>query len=177
MVLAGSLVLPEIPSVVGLKKKIIPPLETTLLPKEPEDILELDEAWTFVGTKQNPHWIWVALCRRTRQIVGFWIGGRTEKDCQHLYDCIAAPYKDCKSVSDGLTAYAQVFDYAKHKTFVKKAGETNHVERFFGTMRARMSRCIRKSLSFSKSTLMLILSFTAFVYDYNLTLKNKYQIF
>ena len=51
-----------------------PPLESPLLPPQSDDVLELDEAWTFVGAKQNPCWIWVELCRRTRQIVGYWIG-------------------------------------------------------------------------------------------------------
>ena len=52
------------------KKRRSPPLESTLLPPQSDDVLELDEAWTFVGAKQNPCWIWVALCRRTRQIQG-----------------------------------------------------------------------------------------------------------
>ena len=52
------------------KKRRRPPLESTLLPPQSDDVLKLDEAWTFVGAKQNPCWIWVALCRRTRQIQG-----------------------------------------------------------------------------------------------------------
>ena len=139
----------------GEKKRQVPPLETTLLPVQNDDILELDEAWTFVGTRGNPVWIWVALCRRTRQIVGFWIGGRTEADCQNLFNEIAEPYKFCKSVSDGLVVYANVFGANRHKTLIKKTGETNHVERFFGTMRSRMSRCVRRALSFSKSLVSL----------------------
>ena len=43
----------------------------TLLPSERGDVLELDELWSFVGRKANPLWVWVwvALCRRPRQIV------------------------------------------------------------------------------------------------------------
>ena len=29
---------------------------------------ELDELWSFVRTKRNQRWLWIALCRRTRQV-------------------------------------------------------------------------------------------------------------
>lgn len=48
----------------------LPTLVESLLPKERGDILELDEAWSFVCRRSNKRWLWTALCRRTRQIVG-----------------------------------------------------------------------------------------------------------
>ncbi|ECM9835226.1 IS1 family transposase, partial [Salmonella enterica subsp. enterica serovar Typhimurium] len=45
-----------------------------LLPAKPDDILELDEMWTFVQKRDNKQWLWLALCRRTKQIVGYYIG-------------------------------------------------------------------------------------------------------
>ncbi len=47
----------------------LPPLETTLAQAQADDVLELDEMWSFVLKKANKRWLWVALCRRTRQIV------------------------------------------------------------------------------------------------------------
>src|SRR5690606_31407758 len=47
----------------------VPPVETSLLPAELEDVLELDELWSFVGNKSQERWLWLALCRRTRQVV------------------------------------------------------------------------------------------------------------
>jgi len=54
----------------------LPPLSATLVPWQPGDVLELDEIWSFVlspqvpfGEKSQKRWIWLALCRRTRQIV------------------------------------------------------------------------------------------------------------
>ncbi len=43
------------------------------------DVLELDELWSFVGGKASQLWFWwwVALCRRTRQIVGWTLGDRS----------------------------------------------------------------------------------------------------
>ena len=38
--------------------------------------LECDELWSFVGCKDNKQWIWLALDRDTREIVGVHIGGQ-----------------------------------------------------------------------------------------------------
>ncbi|MCP4235803.1 MAG: hypothetical protein GY770_19870 [Aestuariibacter sp.] len=37
-------------------------------------MLELDELWSFVSEKSNKRWIWIALCRRTQQVVVYFIG-------------------------------------------------------------------------------------------------------
>ena len=44
----------------------VPYLQATLLPALENEILELDEVWTFVGNKAEQVWIWIAQCRRTR---------------------------------------------------------------------------------------------------------------
>ena len=56
--------------------KELPKLKDTVLPAEPEDILEYDEAWSFVLKKINKRWLWTVMCRRTRQIIAFVIGDR-----------------------------------------------------------------------------------------------------
>jgi transposase-like protein len=48
----------------------------TLLPASPDDVLELDEVWSFVLKKAGRRWLWTAMCRRTRQIVAFASGDR-----------------------------------------------------------------------------------------------------
>jgi len=59
------------------QKKVaqLPPFSTTLLAPDPEDatstILELDEVWSFVLKKVHRVWIWIALCRKTRQVVAY----------------------------------------------------------------------------------------------------------
>jgi IS1 family transposase len=50
------------------------------MPSEDETpILELDELWSYVQKKSNKQWVWTALCRKTRQIVAFFVGDRSEK--------------------------------------------------------------------------------------------------
>ena len=53
----------------------LPPLCATLLAPDPEDptstTLELDELWSFVLKKAHDSWMWIALCRKTRQVVAY----------------------------------------------------------------------------------------------------------
>jgi hypothetical protein len=43
-----------------------PSLQETLAPAQPDDILELDEVWSFVLKKLEKRPLWTAMCRRTR---------------------------------------------------------------------------------------------------------------
>jgi len=52
----------------------------------------------------------------------------------------------------------------------KESGETNHVERWNNTLRQRVCRFVRKTLSFSKSDEMHELYLHLFVYNYNISL-------
>ena len=44
----------------------LPDLKNTLAPAQADDVLELDEAWSFVFKKDQKRWLWTAICRRTR---------------------------------------------------------------------------------------------------------------
>ncbi|MBE9197156.1 hypothetical protein IQ219_18025 [Synechocystis sp. LEGE 06083] len=45
-------------------------------------ILECDELWSFVCSKDNPVYLWLSLNRNTKEILGFHLGDRTKKDAQ-----------------------------------------------------------------------------------------------
>jgi IS1 family transposase len=147
----------------------LPPLETTLAVAQAEDVLELDEVWSFVLKKANQRWVWVALCRRTRQIVAYFIGDRTETSCLQLWRRIPRAYTRCHSFSDFWEAYQRVFATDRHQSVGKDSGETNHIERWFNTLRQRLARFVRKTLSFSKSDRFHEFVFRLFVYHYNRT--------
>ena len=66
----------------------LPDLAETLVPPDENDVLELDELWSFVLKKSEKRWIWIALCRRTRQVVAYYIGDRSEKSCRKLWERI-----------------------------------------------------------------------------------------
>jgi len=142
----------------------------TLLPAKKKDVLELDELWSFVYCKAFKRWIWIALCRRTRQIVSYFIGDRSEQSCRLFYKLIPKAYRKCHSFSDYWEAYQKVIANGRHTMVGKESGETNHVERWNNTLRQRICRFVRKTLSFSKSDEMHELYLHLFIYDYNASL-------
>jgi IS1 family transposase len=146
----------------------LPSMEQTLDPARFDDILELDELWSYVLKKSNKRWVWIALCRRTRQIVAYFIGDRSEKSCRQLWKQIPESYKKCHSYSDFWSAYQKVFSSQTHQSVGKESGQTNHVERWNNTLRQRLARFVRKTLSFSKSEFVHDLVLRFFIINYNL---------
>ena len=63
-----------------------PNLSESVVEAKAQDVLELDELWSFVAKKKRKRWVWIALCRNTRQIVSFVIGDRSAKTCSRLYN-------------------------------------------------------------------------------------------
>jgi IS1 family transposase len=153
------------------KAASLPPLEETLLPPEPEEpgsaTPELDELWSFVRRKSNTAWIWIALCRSTRQVVAYVSGDRGGESCRKLWERIPAAYKSATCYSDFWSAYAAVIPDEQHHAVGKESGQTNHVERWNNTLRQRLGRFVRKTLSFSKSEAMHEACLRIFLDDYN----------
>ncbi|MCD4686607.1 MAG: hypothetical protein K8S97_11790 [Anaerolineae bacterium] len=112
--------------------------------------------------------MWVALCRRTRQIVAYFIGDRSEASCLQLWRRIPLPYTRCHSFSDFWATYQRIFALDRHQSVGKDSGQTNPIERWFNTLRQRVARFVRKTLSFSKSDKCHELVFRLFVHRYNL---------
>jgi IS1 family transposase len=96
------------------KKKAakLPALSETLIEPDPHDpeatLLELDEAWSFVLKKTNKAWIWIALCRKTRQVVAYALGDRSKQTCQKLWDSIPEAYRRGHCYTDFWEAYQAV---------------------------------------------------------------------
>jgi IS1 family transposase len=124
--------------------------------------------WSFVHRRVNKRWLWTAMCRRTRQIVAFVIGDRSEQTCRQLWQRIPDAYKGCQSVSDFWDAYALVFSKETHRCVGKDTGETNHMERWNNTVRQSNARYVRKTLSFSKSDFYHEAVTRLFIIRYNL---------
>jgi IS1 family transposase len=146
------------------------PFRSSLLPAHKGDILELDELWSFVGHKGQKRWLWVALNRRTRQIVAFVIADRSAQACWKLWQGILYEYRCCHSYSDFWHVYEQLLSTGKHQLVGKETGQTARVERWNCTLRQRLGRYVRKTLSFSKSDKFHHLVTKWFIFDYNLSL-------
>ena len=83
------------------------PLETTLAAPEKADELESDELWTFVGQRRNKRWLWLALCRRTRQVVAYALGQRDTATARVLLGRLPPGYRTCPCHTDAWPAYAE----------------------------------------------------------------------
>jgi IS1 family transposase len=154
---------------VAQKKSLrLPALSTTLVPAQAGDELELDEMWTWVLRRKNKRWLWLALCRRTRQIVAYAIGCRGAATCRVLWQRIPPAYQSSLCYSDFWEAYAQVVPASQHHPSQGR-GQTNHIERYNNTMRQRVGRLVRQTLSFSKCDVMHEAAIKLFIHHYNHT--------
>jgi insertion element IS1 protein InsB len=144
----------------------LPDLSETLSEVE-RPVLELDELWSFVLKKARKRWVWLALCRQTRQVVAFVIGDRSEKTCRRLWEAIPAAFRRAYCYTDLWEAYSNVIPPELHSAVGKESGETAHVERWNLTLRQRLARFVRKTLSFSKSSAMHEACLRLFIHRYN----------
>lgn len=135
-------------------------------------IIECDELWSFVGKHDNKQWVWLALDRKTRAIVGVYIGDRSAQSAQALWDSLPLVYRQSAvSYTDFWSAYTSIFPAERHQAVGKDSGQTNHIERFNCTLRQRVSRLVRKSLSFSKKLANHIGAIWYFIHHYNASLQ------
>ena len=124
-------------------------------------------ARTFVGAKDSPEWLWLAVERRSGLVVGFHIGGRNQEGALGLWLSIAEKLRRKALVfTDGLAAYANVFDKGQHQPEGKP--QTIKIERLNNTIRQRCARLVRKTLSFSKTWENHYLAIRYFLVHYNL---------
>ena len=130
--------------------------------------LELDELWSFVRKTASPAWLWLAFCRGTGQVVAYALGDRSEATCRRLWEAIPGAYRSAHCYTDFWEAYSLVIPEEQHTACGKGTGETAHVERWNNTLRQRLGRFTRKSLSFSKSRLMHEACLRLFLHRYNL---------
>jgi insertion element IS1 protein InsB len=131
---------------------------------------EVDELWSFVGKKANRQWVWIAMDAATRQVIAFHVGDRSGQSAQALWEKIPAVYQERATFyTDHYAAYTGVIPSIQHRAISKLSRITNHVERFNCTLRQRVSRLVRSTLSFSKKLSNHIGAIKYFICDYNLT--------
>jgi insertion element IS1 protein InsB len=107
--------------------------------------------WSFVAKKADRQWLWLAVDAKTRQIMVFHVGDRSRESGERLWAKIPAVYQQRVTFyTDCYEVYKGVIPPAQHKAITKRARKTNHVERFNNTLRQRVSRLVRDTLSFSK---------------------------
>jgi insertion element IS1 protein InsB len=107
---------------------------------------ELDEMWSFIGSKKHPRWLWEALDQRTGRIVASTFGRRADRAVLKL-KALLAPLGIRRFYTDGWGAYRRHLD--PHRVVGKR--RTQQLERKHLTLRTRIKRLVRRTICFSKS--------------------------
>jgi insertion element IS1 protein InsB len=130
--------------------------------------------WSFVQKKGNKQWIWLALDVDSREIVGAYIGSRDRDGAQGLWDSLPPVYRQCAvTFTDFWRAYEEIFPSNRHKSVGKNSGKTSYIERFNLTARQRVSRLVRKTLSFSKKIENHVGAIWNFIHHYNANMASE----
>jgi len=129
--------------------------------------------WSFVGWKNNKVWIWLAIDADSREIVGVYVGDRSRRSAQRLWQSLPPVYRQCAvCYTDFWEAYKLVLPRKRHQAVGKETGKTSYIERFNNTLRQRVGRLVRKTLSFSKKLSNHIGAVWCFVHHYNALLRS-----
>ena len=114
-------------------------------------VYEIDELWTYVGSKANNVWITYALDRVSKQVVDFVVGSRTKEHLAFVTSTTLA-LKPLKVCTDGLSVYRSLIPVHLHRVGLP---HTRRIERFNLNLRTHLKRLARKTIAFSKSLDML----------------------
>jgi IS1 family transposase len=124
-----------------------------------------------VGNNGKQPWIWLALDVETREIVGVSVGDRRCQGAQGVWDALPAVSRQCAvAYTDFWSAYDEIFPSQRHQSVGKDSGKNSYIERFNCTLRQRVSRLVRKTLSFSKKLESQIAPMWLFVHHSNASL-------
>ena len=111
---------------------------------------EIDEMWSFVGSKSQQRWLWHAIEHYTGQVLAYVFGTREDHVFLEL-QALLKPFGITRFYTDGWGAYDRHIDHDKH-TVGKQY--TQKIERKHTTLRARIKRLVRKTICFSQTTQM-----------------------
>ncbi|MEX0271432.1 IS1 family transposase [Leptolyngbyaceae cyanobacterium UHCC 1019] len=149
--------------------------QAEVLPKTTARLtVQMDELWSFVDDKGNKQWVWLAMDAATREIIGCLVGDRSQESAQALWDSLPRRYRQYARIyTDHWEAYACVLPSKRHFAVDKDSGLTSYIERLNNTLRQRISRLVRQTLSFSKKLGNHIGAIWNFIHHYNQKIREK----
>ncbi len=113
---------------------------------------EVDELWSFIGSKDNVTWITYAIERETKSVVDFFVGRKTKDTIRPLIDKLLLLHP--KSIyTDRLNIYPGLIPKEIHKVFRYC---TNRIERKNLTLCTHIKRVSRRTICFSRNKRYLI---------------------
>ena len=88
-------------------------------------VVELDEMWSFVKSRNNEIWIWLALEVNSRKVIGYAVGDRSVYTFKRLWDGLDEIKRKAVFFTDRWDAYNLI----PYKQRIIRKGKTNHIER------------------------------------------------
>jgi insertion element IS1 protein InsB len=111
---------------------------------------ELDEMWSFVFSKDNQRWLWLAVDHDTRVILAFAFGRRKDEVFRTFRDLLT-PFSISIFYTDDWGSYERNIPLEQH---IVGKRNTQIIERKNLTLRTRIKRLCRKTICYSKSVFM-----------------------
>jgi insertion element IS1 protein InsB len=109
-----------------------------------------DELWSFVGSKAQQRWLWYAIDRASGILLAYVLGERKDEAFVRL-KALLVPFGITRFYTDDWGAYERHLEPEQH-TIGKE--HTQKIERKNLTLRTRIKRLARKTICFSKTSLM-----------------------
>jgi len=111
------------------------------------DAAEVDEMWSFVGSKREPRWLWHAIDHWSGAVLAYVFGRRQDEVFLKLKGLLE-PFGITRFFTDHWGAYSR---HLAPETHVAGNHNTQQIERKHLTLRTRIKRLVRKTICFSKS--------------------------
>jgi insertion element IS1 protein InsB len=129
---------------------------------------KLDEMWSYVGKKAEPRWLWHAIDHHSGTVLAYVFGRRKDDVFLQLQELLA-PFHITRLYTDGWGAYERHLDPAQHT--IGKA-HTQEIESKHINVRTRIKRLVRRTICFSKTTMMHDLVLGLFInrYEFGVTI-------
>ncbi len=110
-------------------------------------MIEIDE----ICVRLTPSlWLWIAVSRKTGQVLGFAIGQRDAAPLALCWSDVPSGWRDKPVVTDGLATYQAFFSSEQHLVVDKGSGQTSIVESINTKWRQRQSGLVRHSCGASR---------------------------
>ena len=106
--------------------------------------------WSFVKTKKNQRWLWLAIDHETRAVLAFTFGQRKDEVFKKL-KALLEPFGIVRFYTDDWGTYER--NLAGYEHIISKKN-TQKIERKNLTFRTRIKRLCRKTICYSKSVFM-----------------------
>jgi insertion element IS1 protein InsB len=130
---------------------------------------EADAMGSLGPKKAHQPWRGLAMDATTRQMLALHVGARSRASAKALGGESPAVSQDHAILHTAPEAVSHgVMPAERHQAITKQARQTNHLERFNNTLRQRLARLVRATVSFSKQGETHLGASKCFICPYNL---------